>query len=160
MALVIAPTVTRHYDLTAATLAEVVGLFPDEDEVGSCTWEFPYPAYEYDAVGRNGKPRGLRVHMTIKIELPRWVGRNSAAAAERTEWDRFLTALRQHERGHETRARTGARALHNRMADTRVNDLATVFEEEQAKIQATSDAYDTASDHGRKPPPGTIITVP
>jgi predicted secreted Zn-dependent protease len=157
MALTIAPTVTRHYDVHGDGLAEVVRAFPDGDEVGSCTWNLDL---EYEGVTRQGVAREIRLDVTIAIETPRWAERDAASEAERREWDRFHHALLSHERGHEQRVRTNVRDSYSRLTRTPVGELAAVFEEERQRIQAVSDAYDAHTDHGRKPPPGTNITIP
>jgi predicted secreted Zn-dependent protease len=153
----VAPTVVTHYDLTAGTLAEVIGIFPAGDEAGRCSWEI---SYEHDGPNRFGLPQGLRVTAAIRIEMPRWVGRDQASEAERREWDRFYQALLSHERGHEQRTRNEVPRYEARLARTPVADLGTAHQEEIARIQRVSDAYDTATDHGRTPAPGTVITVP
>jgi predicted secreted Zn-dependent protease len=157
MTLVLGPTVNETYDVTASTLSDVVDILSGRDEAGHCHWEIKYT---YDSAGRDGKPVGLVVEATIKIEMPVWVGRDSARAAERTEWDRFRRALRDHEDGHDTRARTGIQALHDKLEDTRTGRLSRVYAAEKARIQRESNAYDHATNHGRRPAPGTIITIP
>jgi predicted secreted Zn-dependent protease len=157
MTLQLGPTVNTTYTVTASTLADVVRAISARDEAGRCHWA---TAYTYESVGRNGKPRGLVVDATVYIEMPVWDGRDSARAVERTEWDRFRRALLDHEDGHDTRARTGIQQLHDKLEDTRVSRLSTVFEAEKARIQRESNAYDHATDHGRRPLPGTVITIP
>lgn len=157
MTLVIAPTARTTYDVSAPDLSGAADIITAEPEAGRCDWQI---TYEWDGTNRNGTAAGLTVHLTITIRLPHWVEREQASHAERDEWDRFLAALRDHEEGHKQIARAGARALEERLRQTQASDLQTAFDEEQAKIQAQSDAYDRANDHGRKPPPGTTITIP
>lgn len=157
MTVLIGATVHTTYTVTASRLADVVGLIAGRPEAGHCDWAI---SYKYESVGRDGKPRGLTVEATITIEMPVWDGRDSARAVERREWDRFLRALSDHEDGHDTRARTGIQQLHDNMEDTRATQLATKFVTEKQRIQRESNAYDTATTNGRRPAPGTNITIP
>jgi predicted secreted Zn-dependent protease len=155
MALIIPPVTITHDTYGGATLRDVYGAMPDEP--GLCEW---FPNFRYDAVNARGYPERLTVTVTISIRMPRWTDRDQARPAERTEWDRFYQALLEHERGHEARARAAAQAMHTRMAKSLAADLQTVMDEENDKIKLASAAYDTATDHGRQPPPGTTITFP
>jgi predicted secreted Zn-dependent protease len=157
VALIIAPTVVEHFDVGGSTLQEMVDILSAREEAGECTWGI---GFDYDSVDRSGRAVGLRVNVEITIRMPRWTGRDGASAAEKAEWDRFYRALMEHERGHESRTRSGCVSLHRRLARTLASDLPGARQEEADKIQRTSDAYDVATDHGRRPAPGTIITVP
>jgi predicted secreted Zn-dependent protease len=157
MTLVLGSTSFTSYDVTASTLADVVSIISGRSEAGECTWAI---AYTYESVGRDGKPRGLSVDASINILMPNWVGRDSARAVERVEWDRFRAALRAHEDGHDSRARVGIQALHDKLEDTAARRLPTVYAAEKRRIQRESNAYDHATNHGQRPPPGTIITIP
>ena len=157
MSLLLGATSRTTYTVTAGTLRDVVGLIAGRPEAGKCSWSI---AYNYDSTGRNGKPVGLVVDASVTIELPVWDGRDSARAVERTEWDRFLGALSAHEDGHDTRTRTGIQELHDKLERTRTSQLPTVFSNEKARIQRVSNAYDRTTDHGRRPAPGTNVTIP
>lgn len=157
MTLVLGSTTFTSYDVTTPNLAGVVTIISGRAEAGECTWAI---GYGYESVGRDGKPRGLTVDASINIQMPNWVGRDAARGVERAEWDRFRAALRAHEDGHDSRARVGMQALHDKLADTKVGKLAAVFAAEKRRIQRESNAYDHATTHGQRPPPGTIITVP
>lgn len=156
MTLVVSPTQRTSYDVTASTLAAVVSLL-SEDEAGKCDWG---SGFDYDGVGSDGKARNLQVTMEITIELPRWVGRDSAPAPQQREWDRFLRALEAHEQGHERIARAGAQTMHRRLQRTQARDLQDAFEDEKQRIKRQDKAFDKRTDHGRRPLPGTVITVP
>lgn len=157
MTLVLGSTTFTSYDVTTPNLAGVVTLISRRAEAGECTWAI---SYGYESVGRDGKPRGLTVDASVNIEMPNWVGRDSARAVERVEWDRFRVALRAHEDGHDSRARVGIQALHDKLEATAVGRLSVVFAAEKRRIQRESNAYDHATTHGQRPPPGTIITIP
>jgi predicted secreted Zn-dependent protease len=157
MTLLLGATARTTYNVTASTLADVVAVISARREAGECSWAI---AYNYDSVGRDGKPRGLVVEATITIEMPVWVGRDTARAVERVEWDRARRALSDHEDGHDTRARAGIQRLHDTLENTRASRLSAVYASEKARIQRESDAYDTATRNGRRPPPGTNVTIP
>ena len=157
MGVVRVPTVRSTYDIEARTLAEVARLVAGRTEAGRCGWKM---TYGYDDTDREGKPRGLTVTLELEIELPRWVGRDTAPAAERAEWDRFLAALSRHEDGHVEIAARGAQRMHDRIAGARAARADAIYQDETQKTQDESDRYDTRTAHGQRPPPGTIITVP
>ncbi len=179
MTLIASPAVATYFEIEARSLREVSELLEKrlaEDESGSkeredgrCTWR---AKYEYDDVDRDGLALGLRVYLEVTIELPSWVGRDSAAKADQREWDRYFAALREHEKGHDAIARTGAKRMHDRMKRAPAKKLKAIEIEEigkytgdgtlliPGKIQRESDAYDGRTNHGRKPPPGTMITIP
>ena len=157
MTLLLGSTTTTTYTVTASRLSDVVDLIAGRPEAGKCSWAI---SYHYDSTGRNGKPVGLVVDASITIELPVWDGRDTARAVERAEWDRFRRALSDHEDGHDTRARTGIQELHDTLVTTRTSRLSTVFASEKQRIQRESNAYDRTTDHGRRPLPGTVITIP
>ena len=157
MPVVLVPPTRTTYDIEAKTLAEVARLVAGRAEAGRCGWKH---TYAYDDTDRAGKPRGLTVTLTIEIELPRWVGRDTAPVAEQREWDRFLAALSRHEDGHQEIAQRGAQRMLDRMSQARAQRADAIYQEEVQKTQDESDRYDTRTAHGERPPPGTIITVP
>lgn len=157
MTLLLGATTRTTYDVQASTLSDVVDLIAGRPEAGRCSWAI---SYHYDSVRRDGKAQGLVVDATVTIELPVWVGRDAARAVERAEWDRFRAALSDHEDGHDTRARSGIQRLHDTLEDTPARRLSSVFQSERARIQRASDSYDSQTDHGRRPPPGTNVTIP
>jgi predicted secreted Zn-dependent protease len=154
MALRSNPTSWSYYQIAASSLADVVEILSPRDEWGHCSPEFNY---EF-ASSRNGKPVGLRVTLDVSIELPRWVGYESAPAGERKEWTRVYGALKTHEQGHEKIARRGALVMHKKLLAAPTYKLERLFGRERERVQATSDAYDHATDHGRRQ--GTMVTIP
>lgn len=156
MALQFEPNVDETYDVSGAGLRDAAAAL-DPEEAGSCRWDV---SYEYDSVDRRGRAVGLRLRARITIRMPVWTDRESAPAADREEWDRFRAALLEHERGHERRARARLPETHRRLLETPAAELGRVYQDELTRLQRDSDAYDTATDHGRRPPPGTNITFP
>ena len=158
MSLNISPTQLVTYDVSGTTLEAAsnnLGLPGGED--GRCEYNI---WYEYDGVSARGLAQNLVVNVTIDITMPRWLDRDAATEAEQREWDRFYAALLAHEREHASRIRAGARRVHDRLARTRATDLEARFQAGKQTMQEESNAFDVAVDHGRRPPPGTIITIP
>ena len=118
-------------------------------------------------------------HYTV---LPHWVEENRACAKVRAEWDRFLAALTAHEQGHakvladfmsgeavdiagQINAATAdgsgpdadaaAQAAYAAL-DKIVNPL---ISKAQNDLQKNEDQYDTQTQHGQSPPPGTSINT-
>jgi predicted secreted Zn-dependent protease len=156
MTLLIEPTVRTVQTLDAPTLEDVADLLPG-DEAGECTWNI---GYSWDGASRDGTPRGLTLTVTIQIQLPEWSGVDGATREERREWRRVLEVLRQHEAEHEAIVRREVEVMLERMQETRTARLNTRYVREKQRIQAVSDAFDTRTDHGRRPPPGTETQFP
>ena len=89
--------------------------------------------------------------------MPRWTGEASASRTEKNEWRRFLSALRAHEKGH---LELVVRHLGN--VDTQLVGKSIAAARDRwtkvlAALKAASEAYDSATDHGRRQ--GTYIDV-
>jgi len=54
-------------------------------------WDLPDCKFEYTITGST---------CSVTIKLPKWTGRDNASAEDKAEWDRFIAALEEHERGH------------------------------------------------------------
>jgi len=64
-------------------------------EAGKTEW---FPRYTYETEGILVSSVAVTVEM--QVTLPAWVEYDSASESEKTEWDRFVGALRSHEEGH------------------------------------------------------------
>ena len=158
MALLIAPTDLHHYEVSGATLDDASSAMgEDEDEAGLCSYEL---SYGYGAVSRRGYPVRLRLSLLLTIDMPEWKERDAGTGPEQREWDRFYRVLLAHERGHSSRTRAETRRLFRRMRRTRVSDLDDVYQTGLETIDEVNEAYDDATDHGLRPPPGTTIRIP
>jgi predicted secreted Zn-dependent protease len=107
------------------------------------------------------------VIVDVTITLPNWSGYQNASNEEKRKWDRFISNLRKHEKGHEDRAISGARSLAvslptsaSATAKTERAALSTAVSRLKARIvKTTEDAldllrasqrqYDLDTDHGR-----------
>lgn len=156
MTLLIEPTVRTTQELDAPTLESAASLMTG-DEAGECSWGI---GYSYDGVARDGTPRDVTLTVSIQVRMPVWSGVDAATREERREWRRFLEALRQHEAEHEAIVRREVEVMYERMLATRAARLNTIYVREKRRIQAVSDAFDSRTRHGRRPPPGTTITFP
>jgi predicted secreted Zn-dependent protease len=52
-----------------------------------------------------------RVSLEVSYTFPRWTNRDGASASLRQRWDRMITNLMLHERGHEQNGRNAAREI-------------------------------------------------
>jgi len=159
MALIIAPTDLQHFDASGATLDAVsiaLGL-DEENEAGHCSYDL---SFGYGSIDRRGYPVRLRLNLLLRIDMPRWVERDAGTGPEQREWDRFYAALLDHEQGHASRTRAETRRIFRTMRRTRVRDLEDVYQTGLEEIDEANEAYDSATNHGLRPPPGTVIRIP
>ena len=115
--------------------------------------------------------RGFDVFVQVRHTLPRWDRPAGANAATVAAWDRYLTNLAAHERGHAELGLAAAAAMLAALAPALATDSPTAWTEPTAAALADRlDArcerileiyrarevdYDRLTDHGRrKPPPG------
>jgi hypothetical protein len=101
--------------------------------------------------------------MRLSIGMPVWTKVAQRPAAERTDWARFLRALRVHEDGHIRIFRAEAPTSYQLLTQSTPDAINDVLAKETARIEALSDAYDHRTDHGQSqqtPHGTTVITVP
>ena len=115
--------------------------------------------------------RGFDVFVQVRHTLPRWDRPAEASAATVAAWDRYMTDLTAHERGHAELGLAAAAAMLAALAPALVQDSPAAWTESTAAaLAARLDArcerileayrareadYDRLTDHGRrKPPPG------
>jgi predicted secreted Zn-dependent protease len=93
---------------------------------------------------------------TITITLPRWVAPTNATDLLKTEWDRYIKALGQHEYGHAQFALAAAGEIHKRVKEAgedanceslkqRINGLC---ESTVQKYKGMDETYDQRTEHG------------
>jgi predicted secreted Zn-dependent protease len=113
----------------------------------------------YASYGRDGIVQGVTVKSRITIRMPQWGNREHASDSDRAEWERFYTALLEHEREHEQIMRRGLEPLHQALEKARATEFKTIMNREKRRlIDLPGAAYDERTDHGRKR--GTILNVP
>lgn len=142
-----APTLS-YDDYSAPTLADVASLFPSE--VGSVTFDF--------TVSTSGDPvTSARLDVTQEMRMPRWLDYSRQCLPVKRAWDSFYAALKNHEDGHVTRDNQGFGGQHTRFIGQAQSDTQSVSGQLRTDVQATQDAYDSATDHGRTQTPPTIL---
>ena len=155
---------TRHeyYDVTgqngAALVSQMRRLGPRDDAESwaattrwSMSWSFGL-AGASDACAVTAP----KVNLALTYTYPRWTPPADAPAGLQDRWDRFVTALAEHENGHGEIAVQGVNDLHlalqNVPAQASCADAARAADETAAAIashyRALQDAYDRDTGHG------------
>jgi len=147
-------TTARHeYDISGATLEDVVAAIEGMDEAGRAEW---WPSWEYDT-DASGEITDARVTVDSAITLPTWVDESSASGPEQTEWRRFLQALSDHEDGHIERVRNFLDGTDERILHGDPSTATSNFDWIVSELQESSTMYDQETDHGRAD--GTVIDL-
>jgi predicted secreted Zn-dependent protease len=115
------------------------------DEVGRCTWQ-PHLDLAWD-----DKQLVTTATLSVDIEVltPAWAKRSEASDPVRTEWDRWSDALSKHEMGHVDLAYQHLDDFETTLIGKDKDDAFAAFERVKKDLQAASDAYDKANDHGK-----------
>ena len=138
----ITPTTSNRF--REATLADVAASVGARGEVG-------WARFDFDLDYRTANGLLTRVDLTVRltIGMPVWAARQRRPQAEQDEWDRFHSALRNHEDGHIAIFRREAPTTYDRLQSATPATINDVLEEERQRILGLSDAYDHRTDHGR-----------
>ena len=98
----------------------------------------------------------LTIEVSVTTHLPRWSRAAAAPSSLRGAWDRFVTALDQHERGHRVLAERAAETVRHRLLtisaptcdrlDVEARQEMSVVMQEYERRQL---AYDAETGHGR-----------
>ncbi|HEX7766172.1 MAG TPA: DUF922 domain-containing protein [Nitrospira sp.] len=139
------------YDVQAETLEEAAEAISDLEEAATAEW---FPRYEYEA---DQFVTSAVVTVATKITMPRWVGVESAGAAERAEWERFCAALRSHEEGHVQLVTKVLADVDTHLIGESVDAARKVWDRTLEALAVASRAYDLQTDHGRKL--GTVLDL-
>jgi predicted secreted Zn-dependent protease len=152
MSIEIRDTEWRAYDVDAASLVGAAAAIAHMREAAKTEW---FADYEFTA------PRGRLVSVTVKVRtvvtMPRWAGEASARPAEKNEWNRFLSALRAHEKGHLELVVRQLKDVDAQLVGKSIAAARDRWMQALEALNATSEAYDRATDHGRRQ--GTCIHV-
>jgi predicted secreted Zn-dependent protease len=147
-----------HYTYTDQTLADLVASMSRHNEPAEAKFEFEL-SFDHAA----GRLTNVELTMWLTIAMPEWTEVGTRPQRERTEWSRFLRALRHHEDGHidifRAEAPTAMRALEAATPRT----INSVLAAQKRRIQRLSNTYDTQTGHGTRqqtPDGTTIINVP
>lgn len=153
---------TMYYDIEGLSRADLAAALrergPSVHErqfFGLTEWEM---SVEYRPIegGAGCVIDNLTIEVAVTTHLPRWSRTAAAPAALRRAWDRFVTALDQHERGHRVLAERAAETVRQRLlaasaptcdrldAEAR-REMAVVMQEYETRQRA----YDAETEHGR-----------
>jgi predicted secreted Zn-dependent protease len=110
-----------------------------------------HPEWDRDGC-RASRPR---VRVEVVTTLPRWNDREEAPEALRTDWDVYLTRLREHEEGHQRIAIVAGHALLDDVAALQAPDCdalrasaAAVARAYQVSVANEQKIWDEATSHG------------
>lgn len=122
---------------------------------GLTEWEVS-AEYRPNQAGAGCAISDLTVHITVETHLPRWTPSANASADLHGAWDRFVTALDEHEYGHRALAEEAAEIIRRRLASVRVSacdQLDPVAQRTMREVMNTYEshnlAYDAETGHGR-----------
>ena len=142
------------YEVHGHSLEEVARHIEQLAEAGQTHWTPSYQVHEWDGqVIKN-----VQVDVHLEISMPHWAEYDSAAPAERAEWDRFVEALHAHEQGHVDIVRTYTENADVMLEGLDEHAAAQRWQDNLHAMQQASDQYDLGNDHGRGA--GTTITLP
>jgi len=96
------------------------------------------------------------IKVPITKEMPVWVDRGTASAADQKKWDTFEAALELHEQGHIKIARKGFQGVGESMLDMPASTGKQTFDNGVIRVQGESDDYDTKTNHGATQ--GAVLT--
>jgi predicted secreted Zn-dependent protease len=109
---------TRYYDVTGETPAEIWREMKTHGPVGndgvryngttkwSVRWRYPYAR---SARGCTTGP--VTVKLSVVYTMPRWDNPPGASRTLENQWNRYIDALEEHERGHGDFGRQAAREI-------------------------------------------------
>jgi hypothetical protein len=132
-----------EYDFTANSLSEANSELTTPD-AGKTSWT-------WSLAGTAACPV---VTVNVNTNLPDWTdcswsGFGIACAC--SEWNRFLNALRIHEQGHVDLVEQffdEFNPISNKLAGHTVSEMNQIISQAAAKLQTTSNNYDTSTNHG------------
>ncbi|HEU5258163.1 MAG TPA: DUF4157 domain-containing protein [Vicinamibacterales bacterium] len=145
----LAPTVSFKV-YSGKTLQDVSNALPKE--AGSFTFDI--------ATATDGDPI-TRATVTVKqaIELPRWAERDVQCRPIQAAWDRFASALRQHEDEHVKINKQQLGTAHTHYVGKAKSETPDVTSELENDANAAGQAFDAQTGNGTTGNPPTIIDV-
>jgi predicted secreted Zn-dependent protease len=151
----------KIYGRTAAALrAQMDRLGPIDEPTGThfdgyANWTFYWSIRHRTSAGRC-RVTTASILLELKYTLPRWQRSSNASATLVRRWNRYLKALRRHERGHGTIAiEAGRKMVKNlrlldpRSSCSRLEKAADgVGRQGVARLNKVEAAYDAKTNHG------------
>lgn len=96
-------------------------------------------------------PASAEVTVTITVVLPDLTTREQLSSRERTDWDRYFTALVGHERNHGRIGMAGRDQMQAAMrAAETCEAMQTAVRQTGAEVSAASREYDRLTEHGKR----------
>jgi len=113
--------------------------------------------FTYAPSGERCRMTSVRTGVEIRYALPRWRDPEAGGAGLRDRWQRYLAALRTHERGHGDLAVRAANAIQTTLAALHDPSCEALHRDADAAGQRILEqhrqrerAYDRETDHGRE----------
>jgi predicted secreted Zn-dependent protease len=153
---------TNYYPATGATLREIHASLRSNRPWKSAGQHDGFTRWQVDwtfgvrQIGNKCRLTTLNTRTTIAITLPRWVAPTNATEEVRRAWQRYITALGQHEAGHGQMALAAAGEIQKQAKESgedadcaalrqKINSLGqTILEQYRARDQQ----YDERTRHG------------
>jgi predicted secreted Zn-dependent protease len=88
------------------------------------------------------------VSYTIEVKFPRWIQPVSTAPKVVAEWENYICALAQHEKGHVDIILKNHQLVADAIKSARWNTANSAAHAALARLQQLSDQYDAITDHG------------
>lgn len=153
---------TNYYPVGGTTVREIYRSLrynrpwkTTSDHDGSTAWRVDW-TFSVNESGNKCRLGSISTRTTIAVTLPRWTGPTNATAEVRRAWQRYITALRQHEAGHGQFALAAAAEIQKRAREfgedancpalrQKINSLCqTIVEQHRAREKE----YDERTKHG------------
>jgi predicted secreted Zn-dependent protease len=153
---------TNYYSVAGATLREIHASFRSNRPWRGTAQHDGYTRWQVDwtfgvrEIDNKCRLTSLNTRTTIAITLPLWIAPTNATDEVRQAWQRYITALGQHEAGHGQMALAAAAEMHKRVKESgedancdalrqKINSLGqTIIEQYRARDQQ----YDERTRHG------------
>jgi predicted secreted Zn-dependent protease len=153
---------TNYYSVAGATLREIQASLRSNrpwkstaENDGYTRWHVEWN-FAVNPAGNKCRLTSFSTRTTVAITLPRWVAPTNATAEVRGAWQRYITALGQHEAGHGQMALAAAAEMQKRVKESsedadctalkqKINSLGqSIIEQYRARDQQ----YDERTRHG------------
>jgi hypothetical protein len=124
--------------LSAKDLCALVDVIATDGPNGRGGWTVVTPSWDADG----------NVTLAIAVTVVGWTERAQALAAQRAEFDRYVAAVRAHEKDHEAIARDVYAGLPKAIQGKTRDEVVALVAEYQAKEKVRQDKLDADSAHG------------
>ena len=145
---------TVYYDVRGSTEAELASqlqaLGPTDESGqryhGQVTWkvETNWPRYTNGSCRLND----VRVDRSIRMLLPRWTPPADASSALVDKWNRYLTSLTEHEKGHIEMAIAGSDSIPSIVRGSTCQTAEARTKEAYGRMKEADARFDGATQHG------------